>query len=1027
MISWLIRKRKITILFFLMFTLVGVLSFLQLPQREIPEFNPPIAQVMTVYPGASSEQVEQNVTDLLEENLSQMQEIASLTSVSSPGLSFVTVELEEGLDVDQVWNEVRQRVNDASAEFPDDANAPMFNNELSTQGLATYQLTFDNSDLVPEVDAMLDRWNTRLNELPDIVSMQTQGTLEKEILIEVDPEALADENISTDQLIGVLNGEVSAVPPGEWKTDDYNYRVELETFTNLSDLETLPVGANAEGDIIQFGDVATINETFKPVTEQVAFEGEEAISLTFYLKSGASVTSAQTELDSFVDRMEAELPDGVEMTLLYTQADLVNELFRDLAISFAIAVVSVLIVCSLGLNVSTALSVALAIPVSLSLGAIILPFIGVDLNQISLIAFIIALGILVDDGIVVNENIERRLRMGDKPMEAAINGTKEVAVSVLTSTLTVVFTFMPLLLLPGGAGGFIRPLPAVLIATMIASTLVALFLIPIYRTIREKTASPTTRTERKPAGFLGGTFDKAAGFYGNRMMRGVTKRPLLVVITGFLLGTAAYALIPFIPLEFFPDTDREEVFVEVTLPEGTGLSATEEQAREIEAWLYDVDHVRSVSTYVGTDIPRLFGAGRGGAAGENAANFLVFIDREQFSTRETMNEWNETMPDAFPEASNINVSMIESGPPVGAPIAIEVSGEEFDTLREMADEVKEILASTEGVASVDDDVGEDVETIQVTPDRDALEENGVASDDLATALRLVGEGLPLGQLQQPGELIDMRMVYANTGPLSVDVLDEITVEGITGERLAVSDLVTVDEVTTEPRIPHANTVPTITVRAYPSDRSSDEILADARADLDAVTADNAAYSLSIGGETSARTDVFIDIGQIFIVVVFLILIVIAIQFYSLTLPILILSTVYLAIAGALIGLFLTQTGLGFMSMMGAVSLAGIVVRNGIVLIEFIEQRRKDGMDAREAVMMAAKQRFRPIVLTSLTSIAGLLPIALGNSTLFKPLGIAIVSGLIFSTLLTLFIVPALYLLQSNARQRIRARRERRAV
>ncbi|WP_368503134.1 efflux RND transporter permease subunit [Alkalihalophilus sp. As8PL] len=1020
MISWLIRKRKITILFFIMFTLVGVLSFLQLPQREIPEIDPPIAQVTTVYPGASSEQVEQNVTDLLEEGLSQMPEIASLTSVSSPGLSFMTVELEEGLDTDQIWNEVRQRVNDAQAEFPDDANAPIFNNELSTQGLATYQLTFDNPDLVPEVDALLDRWNTRLNELPDIVSMQTQGTLEKEILIEVDPEELADAGISTDQLIGVLNGEISAVPPGEWKTDAYNYRVELETFTNLSDLETLPVGVDGEGEMIQFGDVASINETFKPVTEKVAFEGEEAISLTFSLKQGASVTSAQNELNDFVDRIEAELPEGVEMTLLYTQADLVNELFRDLAISFAIAVVSVLIVCSLGLNVSTALSVALAIPVSLSLGAIVLPFIGVDLNQISLIAFIIALGILVDDGIVVNENIERRLQMGETPINAAINGTKEVAVSVLTSTLTVVFTFLPLMLLPGAAGGFIRPLPAVLIATMIASTFVALFLIPIYRSIKEKTASPTRRSERKPAGFLGGTFDKAAGFYGKRMMRGVTKRPLLVVVTGFLLGTAAYALIPFIPLEFFPDTDREEVFVEVTLPEGTALGATEEQAEELEAWLYDVDHVRSVSTYVGTDIPRLFGAGGGGASGENAANFLVFIDREQYSTRETMNEWNETLPEQFPDL-NINVSMIESGPPVGAPIAIEISGEDFETLREMSAEVKDILAETDGVANVDDDVGENVETIQVTPDRDALEENGLSSDDIATALRLVGEGLPLGQLQQPGELIDMRMVFG-TDSLSVDVLEDITVEGMTGESIALADVVTTEEVTSDPRIPHANTVPTITVRAYPNERSSDEILADARADLDAVTANDAAYNLSIGGETSARTDVFIDIGKIFIVVVFLILIVIAIQFYSLTLPILILSTVYLAIAGALIGLFITQTGLGFMSMMGAVSLAGIVVRNGIVLIEFIEQRRKEGVDPREAVMLAAEQRFRPIVLTSLTSIAGLLPVALGNSTLFKPLGIAIVSGLIFSTLLTLFIVPALYLLQSNVRQRIRSRR-----
>ncbi|MDT8860408.1 efflux RND transporter permease subunit [Alkalihalobacillus sp. MEB130] len=1008
MISWLIRKRKITILFFIMFMLVGVLSFLQLPQREIPETSPAVAQVTTVYPGASAELVEQNVTNLIEEALEPIQEISSLISISNPAISIVTIQLESGVDADRLWNEVRQQLTNAASEFPDDVYTPNLNSNLSIQGLATYQLTFDEETNVSAVNELLDRWSKRLVQLEDIVSISAQGTLDKEILLEIDYEAMQEAEMTTNQLIGALNGELSTLPPGEWRTNDYHYQVELATYDSPSDLETLAIGFSQESGVIRLGDVAFINEGFKAPTEKVYFNGEEAISLTFYLKEGASVTRAQSELNQFVGEMEEELPPGVEMTLLYSQADLVEELFKDLAVAFAIAVVSVLLVCSLGLNVSTALSVALAIPVSLSLGAIVYPFIGIDLNLISLIAIIIALGILVDDGIVVNENIERRLQLGDQPLEAAINGTKEVATSVVTSTLTVVFTFLPLLLLPGEAGGFIRPLPVVLIATMIASTFVALFLIPTFRSMQGN--KKVTNRERKPAGFLGKAFDRASKIYSEKLVRPITKRPLVTVIVGFLMGTAAYGLIPFIPLEFFPDTDREEVFVEMKLPEGTALAETERQAEEVEEWLEGIEYVESVTSYIGTNIPRLFGPSGGGVAGDHVANFFVLINKDKLTTREATDIWNEKLPELFPDKT-FTASMIESGPPVGAPIAIQISGESMDRLGEIATNVKEILVATDGVTTVNDDVGAPLTTVQFVPQRDELESHGLSSSDLAQTLRLVGEGIPLGQLQTPDGLMDMRMTFAKRDLESVEILQELTLPSVQGGTVDVADLVAVEETTSAPSIPHKNTLRTITVRAYPGgERSTDEILNETRASIEEVVAAEAGYELVIGGETSARTDVFIDIGKIFIVVVFLILIVIAIQFYSLTIPILIMSTVYLAVAGALLGLFITQTGLGFMSMMGAVSLAGIVVRNGIVLIEFIEQRRRQGSDPKEAVILAAEQRFRPIVLTTLTSIAGLMPIALGNSTLFKPLGIAIVSGLIFSTVLTLVIVPALYLL-----------------
>ncbi|WP_269758271.1 efflux RND transporter permease subunit [Thalassobacillus sp. C254] len=498
------------------------------------------------------------------------------------------------------------------------------------------------------------------------------------------------------------------------------------------------------------------------------------------------------------------------------------------------------------------------------------------------------------------------------------------------------------------------------------------------------------------------------------------------------MGTAAYGLIPFIPLEFFPDTDREEIFIETSLEPGTLIDETEEMADEIEAWLYEQEEVRSVSTYIGTEIPRIFGAdGGGGSAEQNDGNFLVFIHGDGPPSREVMNAWNEEFIEEFPELERANLSIIESGPPVGAPIAIEISGEDMDVLFDMAESVEELLEAEDGVGGVEVDAGRNLSGVSFSPDREALEEYGIASDEISQQLRLLGDGMPLGQLQQGNRLLDMRMVYDTEGSVETEDLERVFVSGgMTqgagmpgaqgdgapeeeggpggpGEEeipeeagveeadmgTTLDQLVTWEEGTSIEAIPHQDMVRTVTVRAYPGERDVDEVVADLEGEIAAVEASVDGYDINVGGETEARTDVFIDIGQIFVIVVFLILIIIAVQFYSLVMPFLVLSAVYLAISGTLIGLFLTQTGLGFMSMMGAVSLAGIVVRNGIVMIEFFEQRRNEGKDLIEAVVEVGEERFRPIVLTSLTSIGGLLPIALGDNPLFQPLGVAIVSGL----------------------------------
>ncbi|EZH65085.1 hypothetical protein DH09_15675 [Bacillaceae bacterium JMAK1] len=1007
--KWLINRPKITLLFFLMLTIIGAISFSQLPQREIPEFSPPIGQVTTVYPGSTAEEIEQQITVPIESELQQYDEIESFESVSAPGLSLLTIELDESVEnTSVVWNELSQGIQSVSGQFPDASMSPSFNTSVGDQGLATYHILYSDEEERAAIEDVLDRAADDIRSYPDLVGLDVQGSVEQEVAVNLDADLLEENGLTFGQVIGALNGEVELTPIGEWQDDNQVFPVDLNNYTTIEEMNEVPIGVDDEGELLRLQDVGEMTVQWMEQEESVHYEGESSIALTFTLASGSSVPEAQAQLDTFVDQINEALPSGTEANLLYTQADLVSELFLDLAISFLIAVAAVLFVCSLGLRPGSALSVAIAIPISLSIGSIILPFLGVGLNQISLIGYIIVLAILVDDGIVVNDNIERQLREGKSPKEAAYKGTKEVFWSVVTSTIVVVFTFFPILFLPGGAGEFIRPLPLVLIGAIIASTLVSLLIIPIYRLWREK-KRPEDK-ERKPAGLLGSWFEKASAGYRTKIMERVVRRPFFVAFGGLAIGTAAFLLIPFIPIEFFPDSDREEVFIEATLANGTPLEESEEYSESVEAWLADESFVDSVSSFTGTNIPRLFGSEGGGEESENLVNFLIYINKEDIEAREAMNYWSEQLPDEFPELESYEVSIIESGPPVGAPIAVEISGDSIADLMDTSSEVQSILLNTEGVVNVDDDVGTAVNSYQVELDRDELEDNNITASEVSEMLAAIGEGVPLGDFDVDGELLDWQ-VYIEGDEL--ELLETMTLEGMTDE-VALSEFVTIDEESIQPRIPRKDGERMITVRAFPGDASADDIIAQVEEEI--ATLEDDAVAINIGGETAERTDVFIQIGQIFIVVVFLIFIVMLIQFYSISIPFIILSGVYLAFSGAMIGLFITQTGLGFMSLMGGVSLAGIVVRNGIVLIEFIEQRRREGLGARDAVILAAEQRFRPVVLTSLTTIAGLLPVALGNSTLFQPLGITIVSGALFSAVLTLLVVPALYLVRERLKK-----------
>ncbi|RIW34619.1 efflux RND transporter permease subunit [Bacillus salacetis] len=1013
MLKAILKRSKITLIFVLLFVIIGIFTFLQLPQREIPETEVNIGTVSTVYPGATVETVERTVTNPIEDSLQSIDGISELSSSSAAGFSTIIVEVEDGADKKEVFSNVRQAVSDTSTSFPEEVFDTEINESTVKMPIVSYQLTSDSREDLENLRNEMDRWTEEVKELSGVEGVTVKGLPEEEILIKLEPEALKEAGLNVGSVMTAINDEFYPAPLGKQEIDNEIVQLSVNHYGTIEDMNEVFVGKNPQGDSIFLGDVANIEVAPKEVKDLITFEGKPAISFTAFVQSGEDIPSVDERVSEKVEELAEGLPGEIELVPYYSQANLVNDIFDGLFMSLAISVVAVVITTSLGLTGSGALVVALAVPISVLMGLIPLPYAEVDLNQISVIGAIIALGILVDDSIVVNDNIQRRYKLGDGALAGAITGVKEIWVSIVTSSFAIVFTFLPLIFLSGGNGAFIRALPTVLITTIIASTLVALIFVPVMRYLLY---SKTSKKISDSPGFLGKPFDKLADFYAETVLKKFSKRPLITSIIGLVFTTAIFGLVVLTPFEFFPSADREEVTIDVTLPIGTPLEETADTLGEMEEMLKTDEGVHETSVFAGTGLPNLFNSSLSNS-GSNTGQIVARVDRENQTAQGLIEDWTEKLRGEFPDAE-LFMETIQQGPPAGAPVTVTVSGPEMEKLLELRNTLKGEMNELETNLVVDN-VGEMAPTIEYIPDRGTLEENGITVKQISEQISLATEGIPMKSFDNGVTKRDMKLVLeGNEGDVDLSALElpaaSANPQGAP-QLVSLDELVDVEEQEEIQQIPHKDGERAITIRAFPDNEEGyeanvQEIVDDVKDGLDKD------YSITLGGENEAQDSFFSEIIILFTIVNFLVYLLIALQFNSLSLPFLVLVAVYLAIAGAILGLFVTQTPISFLGVMGMVSLTGIVVRNSIVLIEFIEQR-KDDMDVKQAVVEAGRTRLRPILLTALTSIVALLPVAVSGDALFTPLAVTIISGILFSAILTLLLVPMLYLVFNRFRRK----------
>ncbi|CAJ1000861.1 efflux RND transporter permease subunit [Brevibacillus aydinogluensis] len=1021
MIEYIVRKRKITLMFFVMVVVVGFLSFLQLPKQESPDIIVNIATVTTIYPGASPEKVEQTVTKKLEEKINELQGLSYISSHSRLGVSTIIVETKSDVDPKQKWDELRKKVKDAEADLPADAQQPIINDDLNRTFVQTMAITADTREQLYSLRSLLKSWKDQLRTIPNVADVTIEGLPEEEVRIEVDTQKLSQYGLTWGQVMMAVKKENERVPLGDLTTDSRTYQLKLAENYDVNALNKVIISRTPEGYPVYLKDIGTVKLTTETVKSYSYYNGKPSVSLSINAETGSDVPSLQRRVDEMMATLEKSLPAWAKKHSIYSQNERVDELFGDLSREMWIAIAAVLLVCTLGLNLITSVVVALAIPISLAVGLLFLPSLGITLNMISIVSLIIVLGILVDDAVVVNDNIERRLSvLGERPLQAAINGANEVSISIVTATLATIASFGPLMFLNGNAGQFIRPVPVIISLTMLASMIMSLTIIPIFRQWYEQRRRSGVEDYRKPAGLLGKQLQQLTKWYAKRLMPRILKRPLLAGMVGVLIGTLAYGLIPFTPVQLFPNDDRQQFLVDIRLPVGSSIDETDRVVRGVSDWIMKQPGIESVASYAGGSAPKMFGGDTSAGEGITVGQLVVRFDKAKVKIDDMMEPWQEKFKKLYPEAT-ILPKQLEAGPPVGKPVVIRLYGEDVATLRTLSEQVKSKVAKIPGTYDVQDDFGIDSYTLEFVVNKELMEQKLVNYNDLSQTLRLVSEGITVSQFDNGTDLLDIKL-FLQKGEEDPSLLfQRLTVANARGEQIPLTQLAEVKPTFSTQAIPHRDLSRCVTVSSDVRGRTATEVMQEIKPMLQTLPLPDG-YRWEIGGETSEQTEIFIDMGKLSVVVVFLILIMIAMQFYSLSIPVLVLSTVYLAFAGSLIGLFVTQTPLGFMTMMGVISLSGIVVRNGIVLIEFIEEARRDGVELKQAVIQAGEARLRPILLTSFTAVAGLMPLALSGDVLFQPLAVTIIFGLLFSTMLTLIVVPSFYTVLAEGKRKRQAKK-----
>ena len=1010
-----VKRPVMTTLCFVAVAIMGLFSLQQLPIDLYPDIETNTIMVLTTYQGASAQDIEQNVTRPLENTLNSVQHLKHISSKSKENISVITLEFEFGYDIDVMTNDVRDKLDMVLKALPDDAENPIIF-KFSTDMIPIVLLSVQAEESMPGLYKILDDGVANpLARIDGVGSVSITGAPKREVHIYVDPIRLEAFNLSIETIASIIGAENRNIPGGNFDigSDTYALRVQGE-FSDARQMLDVVVGSK-DGKNVYLRDVARIDDSLEERTQQSYNNGQKGAMIVVQKQSGANSVAIANAIHEKLPSIQKTLPSDIKLGVIVDTSDNIKNTINSLVetVLYALLFVMIVVLAFLGRWRATFI-IVITIPLSLIASFIYLYGTGNTLNIVSLSALSISIGMVVDDAIVVLENVTTHIERGADPKQAAVHGTNEVAISVIASTLTLIAVFFPLTLVKGMSGVLFRQLGWMVCIMMIISTTCALSLTPMlcsqWLRLNPKQGK-LFKLLFKPIERALDALDNGYAFLLERVVRHKTVT-ILICVAVFI---GSMSLTKFIGSEFFPTADDGRLGVSLELPIGTRVEiAQESTARLFNEWMEKYPEIQVLNYTVGqASTDNTFASMQDNGSHIVSMNIRLVNpgdrDRGIVEIAQLMREDLKHYPE-FKKAQ-VNVGGRRGGSMSGqSSIDYEIYGYDFTVTDSVAQRVKRILESIPGTADITISRADYQPEYQVDFDREKLAIYGLNLSTAANYLRNRINGSTASYFREDGEEYDIKVMYAPEFRTSIADIENILIYNAQGKSVRVKDVGKVVERFTPPTIERKDRERIITVSTIVQGRAMSEIVADAQPLLDKLDLP-VGININLSGSYEDQQDSFHDLGILAILIIILVYIVMAAQFESLTYPGIIMTSLPFAFSGIVLILWATGTHLNVMSMIGSIMLIGIVVTNGIVLIDYITLNRERGMSIRSAVVLGGKSRLRPVVMTSLTTILGMVPMAVGSgqgAEMWRPLGIAVIGGLTFSTLLTLLFVPALY-------------------
>lgn len=1005
--AFAVKRWQFTVLLFLMFAALGVSSWFAIPRAEDPDFPVPIFTAVVVYPGASPEDMEQLVTEPIEKKLNALTEVKELKSTSSDGLAVIRVEFNSDVDAERKYDQVVREVNGLRASLPAALQRlEVLRNENSD--LSIFQLALV-APVMPyaELDRVAEGLENGLTRVAGVKTVKRWAAPQREMQVTLDLGRLAALGLTSGQVLAALGSDNTRIPGGSVDAGTRRYNLATPGQYRTPEEVQGTVIAASNGASVRVGDVATVAWGDGDAVHIGRYNGQRAMFVTVAVKKGQNVASVRDAVWEELDKMQVGLPKGVTLARGFDQSRNVKQRLSQLGKDFAIALALVLITL-LPLGWRASLVVMISIPLSLALAIVMLHATGFSLNQLSIVGFVIALGLLVDDSIVVVENITRFMRAGASRRDAAIAATRQIGVAVLGATATLIFAFLPLLFLPGLAGKYIRSLPIAVVYAVLASLLVSITIIPWLASLI------LPRTEHAEGNRVLQALDKGIHRTYAPLLHRALAAPKRTLLFAALLVVGAVGLVPAVGFSLFPKAGTPQYHVDIETPEGTSLAETDRAARFAERVIGAHPGTVSVFSNVGKDNPSVYYNVFQRAEAPNRAQLLVLIDKyDNVRTPLTLDSLRAKLA-SYPGA-RIELKEFVNGPPIDAPVAIRLEGTGLDTLRQLAAKVERILATTQGTQYVNNPVRLKRSDLRLMVDRPKAGLLGVPTAEVERTLRLGVAGLEAGKIRAAdGDEYPLMVGIAHDGRPRPEALDRIKVSSVSGAMIPISQIAQVQFAATPNTIDHYARQRAVTVTSYvQSGYNTDAVTKAVLSQLDDLSLP-LGYSLAAAGEIESREKSFGGVGGAVIVAVFAILAILVLEFRDFRTTMVVASVIPLGVVGGILALLGSGYTLSFTAMIGFVALVGIEIKTSILLVDFTDQLRREGMSLDDAIQRAGEVRFLPIVLTTFTAIGGLLPLAFQGSGLYSPLAWVIIGGLISSTMIARLVTPVMYKLLAPA-------------